>query len=770
MNASGDDQPNRKRWRLVPIPVLTGVLAVIGAVVLAVFLSGCRGPSRGPGPTASSGSAAPSTGPTYRVTATVPVGKSPQGVAVDPGTHTVYVANRADGTVSVIDASTRTVTATVPVGSRPNGVAVDPGTHTVYVTNTGDNTVSVIDASTRTVTATVPVGKNPTGVAVDPGTHTVYVANRADDTVSVIDASTRTVTATVPVGSRPYGVAVDPGTHTVYVTNTGDNTVSVIDASTRTVTATVPVGKNPTGVAVDPGTHTVYVTNTGDNTVSVIDASTRTVTATVPVGKGAFGVAVDPGTHTVYVAVGDANGVGDRRLDAHRHHYRARRRQPGRCGRGGSGSGHPHRLRHPHRLPHHRRRHGVGDRISIVVFIAVWARRVGCRSYISGGMPTLSSRRSLSINHCRASQFAPGTSQAGLLGQRIVLYSKDRGCTKPGCAAPAYHSQVHHVRGWASTRRTDINELTLVEGVRLLADTHQLDPCTAPLVKQAYVDILAGASLNDICRQWNSAGALTVTGRPWIASALTKFLRKPRNAGLRTYGGRRYGPVDRDAVVGKGTWPALVDESTFWAAQSVLDAPGRAPGRKAVRRHLLTSVALCGKCGHTLAGSYRTDGRIVYVCKQCHGVSILADNVEPLVYRIVSGRLAMPDAVDLLKAERHDTAEAEALRTERAALLTELDNIGLERGECLLTGKQAKIATDRINEKLAAIEARQQDQERLRVFDGIPLGKPKVADAIAALSPDRFRAVLDVLATVTVAPVGKGGKVFNPERVQVNWK
>ncbi|KAA1251721.1 DUF222 domain-containing protein [Mycobacterium simiae] len=29
--------------------------------------------------------------------------------------------------------------------------------------------------------------------------------------------------------------------------------------------------------------------------------------------------------------------------------------------------------------------------------------------------------------------------------QRIMLYAKDRGCTKPGCDAPAYHSQVHHV-------------------------------------------------------------------------------------------------------------------------------------------------------------------------------------------------------------------------------------------------------------------------------------------------------------------------------------
>ncbi len=48
--------------------------------------------------------------------------------------------------------------------------------------------------------------------------------------------------------------------------------------------------------------------------------------------------------------------------------------------------------------------------------------------------------------------------------QRIMLYTKDRGCTKPGCDAPAYHSQVHHVQGWTKTHRTDINDLTLACG------------------------------------------------------------------------------------------------------------------------------------------------------------------------------------------------------------------------------------------------------------------------------------------------------------------
>jgi hypothetical protein len=44
--------------------------------------------------------------------------------------------------------------------------------------------------------------------------------------------------------------------------------------------------------------------------------------------------------------------------------------------------------------------------------------------------------------------------------QRIVLHATDRGCTYPGCDAPGYLSEVHHVTSWAAGGRTDIDELT----------------------------------------------------------------------------------------------------------------------------------------------------------------------------------------------------------------------------------------------------------------------------------------------------------------------
>jgi YVTN family beta-propeller protein len=110
--------------------------------------------------------------------------------------------------VSVIATATNTVTATIPVGDFPFGVAVTPDGSKVYVTNS--NSVSVIATPTNTVTATIPVGG--LGVAVTPDGSKVYVANHGSNSVSVINTATNTVTATIPVGNVPFafGVFIQP--------------------------------------------------------------------------------------------------------------------------------------------------------------------------------------------------------------------------------------------------------------------------------------------------------------------------------------------------------------------------------------------------------------------------------------------------------------------------------------------------------------------------------------------------------------------------------
>src|SRR5439155_478525 len=196
-----------------------------------------------------------------------------------------YVTNSADGTVSVLDTVTNTITATVPVGSDPIGVAVDPRGMRVYVTNPDDGTGSVIDTATNTTVATVPVGASPSGVAVTADGTRAYVANACgtdaecssyNGTISVLDTATNAVVTTVATGASPMGLALSPDGTRAYMVNscgtdatcsfTTGGTVSVLDTATNTVVATVPVGQSPVafgefiGPAPTPATTTTTTT------------------------------------------------------------------------------------------------------------------------------------------------------------------------------------------------------------------------------------------------------------------------------------------------------------------------------------------------------------------------------------------------------------------------------------------------------------------------------------------------------------------------------
>jgi YVTN family beta-propeller protein len=291
-----------------------------------------------------------------QIAATITVGSGPGPVAIDRATHTVFVGNSNDGTVSVVNGATCNATntsgcgqtpVTVTVGNGPGSLLVDPAVGTLYVANSGDGDVSLI--STATCNAqhtsgcgqappTTPVGSSPDWVSLNPLTGTVYVANQEDSNVAAISAAT--CNATTKSGCRPMppamasgfnagGAAVDPSTDTVYATSQNNGTVSVLNGATCNATDTsgctryapaTAVGSGPQAVAVNQATHTIYVANSNDNTVSVISAAAcnpahpsgcNRTWPTVTVGGGPlFGVAVDQATDTVYVSNIGSNTVG----------------------------------------------------------------------------------------------------------------------------------------------------------------------------------------------------------------------------------------------------------------------------------------------------------------------------------------------------------------------------------------------------------------------------------------------------------------------------
>jgi hypothetical protein len=109
--------------------------------------------------------------------------------------------------------------------------------------------------------------------------------------------------------------------------------------------------------------------------------------------------------------------------------------------------------------------------------------------------------------------------------------------------------------------------------------TRDIDQRVGKLVLDVYRPILAEPKITVIACEWTQFGNYGPNGKSWIASSLSWFLRDSRHTGQLEY---------RGGIIGHETCRPLEDELTWRAAQSVLKAPGRAPGRKSVRRRLLT--------------------------------------------------------------------------------------------------------------------------------------------------------------------------------------
>jgi DNA invertase Pin-like site-specific DNA recombinase len=278
----------------------------------------------------------------------------------------------------------------------------------------------------------------------------------------------------------------------------------------------------------------------------------------------------------------------------------------------------------------------------------------------------------------------------------------------------------------------------------------------AAAVRQAYSAILANASLYSIAAHWNSAGIKTARGNTWTGRSVKQMMTRPRYAGFRFY---------RDEILGKAEWPAIVPEEVWRAVHDILTDPSRRI-RWVGRKHLLTGIARCGKCGETVGtGAKSRAGRVVYACKHCHGVSRSQAEVDNWVIWRVANALAQPDAwLALMSTNSEDAAE---LREQEAALRSRLDVLAADFADGVLTSSQLRTATQRIKRHLAKIEAQLYGPDAQRYFgDVIDAEDPRAA--FNELPMDRQRALIEAMVTVTIMPIGHGGsKVFDPLMVEI---
>jgi PQQ-dependent catabolism-associated beta-propeller protein len=234
------------------------------------------------------------------------------------GAETVYVSNEQDNTISVIDGGTLAVTATIPVGRRPRGIALSPDKSQLYVAVGDDNRIDVVDLASRKVVDALPSGEDPELFVVHPDGKRLFVANENDNLVSVLDLEAKRVIEEIQVGVEPEGMAVSPDGRLVVCTSETTSMAHFIDAKTYEVVDNVLVDTRPRMAAFTADGKQVWVSSELRGTVTVMGAEHRGVEAIIefPVPGvprdlvQAVGIALARDGRG-YVALGPANRVAE---------------------------------------------------------------------------------------------------------------------------------------------------------------------------------------------------------------------------------------------------------------------------------------------------------------------------------------------------------------------------------------------------------------------------------------------------------------------------
>jgi YVTN family beta-propeller protein len=142
----------------------------------------------------------------------LPGGGMPQDVKLSPDGKVFYVADMQAGGVWVLDGAHMRLLGFIRTGREAHGLYVSRDFRYLYVTNRGEGSISLIDLKTREVAAkwVLPSGGSPDMGNISADGSVLWLSGRYNSEVYAIDTRTGRLLARIPVGAGPHGLCVWP--------------------------------------------------------------------------------------------------------------------------------------------------------------------------------------------------------------------------------------------------------------------------------------------------------------------------------------------------------------------------------------------------------------------------------------------------------------------------------------------------------------------------------------------------------------------------------
>ena len=238
----------------------------------------------------------------------------------------------------------------------------------------------------------------------------------------------------------------------------------------------------------------------------------------------------------------------------------------------------------------------------------------------------------------------------------------------------------------------------------------EIDPQTAPYVRDAFTKYDAGATITEV-RDWlNEQGVRNTLGNPMSFNSVERLLKNRRYIGEFKY---------RDVVIPDGI-PAIVPKELFDSVQDRMAKNKKAPSRhKAEDDYLLTTKLYCGYCGTFMCGECGT-GRNgathhYYKCmsikkrkKTCHKKTVKKQWLEDLVVHETMEMLTSDDRIEAIVSQIMELQDRENITL--PALEKQLKEV--ESGiENILDFIQSGHLTAATSGRLEKLEAQKEELE-----------------------------------------------------------
>ena len=141
-----------------------------------------------------------------------PGGGMPQDIKLSPDGRVFYVADMDANGVHMIDGEAFKVLGFIPTGKGAHGLYTSRDSKFMYVSNRGEGTVSLIDLATRKVATqwSIPGGGSPDMGGVSADGKVLWLAGRYHHVVYAFDTSDGKLLAKIKVGRGPHGLCVWP--------------------------------------------------------------------------------------------------------------------------------------------------------------------------------------------------------------------------------------------------------------------------------------------------------------------------------------------------------------------------------------------------------------------------------------------------------------------------------------------------------------------------------------------------------------------------------